>query len=187
MKNCGFNPENQGNILEIVQSVPTSLSRYLKEYEQFLLSERVRYDELEDFGIKGARGKITGYGCDVPKTLEADSYFAYNSPKVPYVRHGYSIPSIHDIDTIIAMNDFSTEMFQQLDVISRNFFKNQYDEYVKLYIGTVIDLTDGSQFVETGKTFALASLLNYRHSDKIKLLQDTVDNKSKQLLLITNK
>lgn len=72
----GFNPENYRNILEIIQSVPNSVSKYLKNYPQFLLSEKVDYSELISHQLKGANGYIDKNGrIIVPKTEEGDKYF----------------------------------------------------------------------------------------------------------------
>lgn len=58
----GFNPNNYSNNLELIQSVPNSISQYLKDYKHFLLSENVRYEDLETYGIKGAHGYIDKNG-----------------------------------------------------------------------------------------------------------------------------
>lgn len=63
-------------MLELNNSVPESLSKYLRDFSQFLLSEKVEYCELDEYGIKGASGHLTFQsGIFIPKSLEADSYF----------------------------------------------------------------------------------------------------------------
>ena len=54
----GFNPNNYERILELLQSAPLSLSRNLKEYNPYLLSRKVLYSELDDYGIDGAYGYL---------------------------------------------------------------------------------------------------------------------------------
>lgn len=54
----GFNPDNYENILELYQGAKTSMSQYLKNYKQFLLSEKVKRKELEKLGINGANGYL---------------------------------------------------------------------------------------------------------------------------------
>ncbi len=96
-----FNPDNYKGILELGQSVPSSISQFLTEYKQYLLSKKVDYDRLEEFGIEGANGYLEYNGICVPKSLKNDNYFIDNAPKVPYARHGYNIPSINEFDSIV--------------------------------------------------------------------------------------
>ena len=49
----GFQSQNYKNILELIQSVPNSISKYLKDYRQFLLAEKIDYSELVSYKIKG--------------------------------------------------------------------------------------------------------------------------------------
>ena len=71
IRSNGFNPENYYQTLELVQSVPNSMSQYLREYKQFLLSRKVTYSELEEYDIKGALGYLEADATiTVPKTLE---------------------------------------------------------------------------------------------------------------------
>ena len=49
-----FRPYYSDGLLELGQSAYNSLSRYLNEYNQYLLSEKVNYDELNELNINGA-------------------------------------------------------------------------------------------------------------------------------------
>ena len=66
----GFSPRSYHNILELNQTVNNSLSKYLKEYKQFLLSTKVNYQELLEHNIKGARGYLDrNDGIVIPKSI----------------------------------------------------------------------------------------------------------------------
>ncbi len=82
----GFDPNNYENILELYQGAKTSISQYLKDYRQFLLSERVKRKELEKIGIKGACGYL-------------DSGIVTLNNKE---NEGIIVPSIDDFDVIIS-------------------------------------------------------------------------------------
>ena len=82
-----FNPNNYEGILELGQSVPNSLSKYLRDFNQYLLSKKVVYEELDSLGLNGAYGYLE-QGIFVPKSLENDKHFIEDAPKVPYIRHG---------------------------------------------------------------------------------------------------
>ena len=77
----GFNPNNYERILELLQSAPLSLSKNLKEYNPYLLSKKVLYSELDDYGIDGAYGYLENSEIVVPKTIENDNRFLYRSVK----------------------------------------------------------------------------------------------------------
>lgn len=101
MMSEGFNPNNYKGVLELLQSAPNSISRYLTDYNQYLLSKEVVYSELEKYGIDGAYGYLTGSKIYVPKTFGNDIHFLYNAPKVPYIRHDYGYPCLDEFGTTI--------------------------------------------------------------------------------------
>ena len=49
----GFNPSNYMTIWELVQSAKGSMSQFLREYNQYLLSRKVNYNDLDALGING--------------------------------------------------------------------------------------------------------------------------------------
>ena len=53
-----FNPSNYEGILELGQSAPNSLSRCLRDFNQYLLSKKVIYEELDSLGLNGAYGYL---------------------------------------------------------------------------------------------------------------------------------
>ena len=64
-----FRPYYSDGLLELGQSAYNSLSRYLNEYNQYLLSEKVNYDELNELNINGAFGYLDSCGICVPKSF----------------------------------------------------------------------------------------------------------------------
>lgn len=139
-----FNPALFNGILELGQSAPDSLSQFLKEYRQYLLSKKVNYDELSKLGIDGANGYLTESGILVPKSFYNDSHFITNAPKVPYIRHGYSYPSIDKFDSIICKDiseDLPNVLYHNKDLFigycdnlddelesKRSFYKSLYNK-----------------------------------------------------------
>ncbi len=90
----GFSPQYNPRVLELGKYVSESISVHLKDHEtQFLLSEKVREDELLYFEMNGA----TGY-------LEADCEFA--------VKNGMKLftPTIDLFDTVICEGDASDKI-----------------------------------------------------------------------------
>lgn len=131
----GFNPERYDQILELNQGVIGSLSILLKNYRQFLLSTKVKYSELHEFGIYGANGYVSQDGIFVPKSLEADEhFFGGYLPKVPYIRHWYEYPKMDDdfceYDVTVS-NGFSQE--DRFDLV----MKSDMD----LFLGDVLDMS----------------------------------------------
>lgn len=55
----GYDPYKYENTLELIQSASNSMSKYLKNCKQFLLSHQVSYQDLESYQIKGANGYLS--------------------------------------------------------------------------------------------------------------------------------
>lgn len=66
MKDNGFNEHNYQTILEIMSSANESLSQYLPLNNQFLLSKKVKDDELYDLGLCGSYGYLGENGIVIP-------------------------------------------------------------------------------------------------------------------------
>lgn len=95
MESQGFRQNHYEQILELNQDVLGSVSLLLNNYQQFLLSSKVTYDDLHRANIMGAYGYVEENGLFVPKTIEADAhFFGGYLPKVPYKRHWYEYPKI---------------------------------------------------------------------------------------------
>ena len=54
----GFYPDNYSGILELVQSADGSMSQFLRGYKQYLLSNKVDYERLDDLFIDGDIGYL---------------------------------------------------------------------------------------------------------------------------------
>lgn len=174
IRSNGFNPENYHQTLELIQSVPNSMSQYLREYKQFLLSRRVNYSELVEYDIKGALGYLEyDFTITVPKTLEADDYFRYHRAKLPYTPHGYIYPAISEFDTgIVFMDDFSHYEVSEIFKLScAKFFPN-------MFIGFVTDKNDKKL------GFKEKSLLRLSNTFYYSMVHDTDSEKGKEYYLI---
>lgn len=175
-----FNPNNYGRILELGQSVPNSMSIFLKNYRQYLLSSDVQYHELDEYGIDGAFGYIKQNEIFVPKSLENDEHFIYNAPKSLFPRHGYDYPTINKFDSIIC-EGLNANL---LDIVGLNQDK---------FFGVCIDLIDNKNanreqlHRRIQQLSAIGTLLNFMNSgsrDKFEISHDIVSEKSKELYLI---
>lgn len=83
IKSYGFDPSKYNNILELYQSPKASMSQYLKDYKQFLLSDKTNEKELDNIGINGAYG-----------------YIDMNTIVIP--NSEIKVPSLTDFDVIIS-------------------------------------------------------------------------------------
>ena len=131
----GFSPKY--NILELNQTVNNSLSKYLKDYKQFLLSTKVDYQELLDNNIKGARGYLDrNEGIVIPKSIMGDDYFKTINPEVLNGSRGrYNGPDINSFYYVISNGYYSND--QLLDLI--NTFKYQvYERFFGLVLDSIM-------------------------------------------------
>lgn len=184
----GFNPENYKNILEIIQSVPNSLSKYLKYYPQFLLSEKVDYSELISHQIKGANGYIDKKGgIVVPKTEEGDKYFKdlalqlklYCQKKIPYY-----YPIISEFDSLIAYYDLNKEQQISIDQIVNATIPPIEDKY----IGFIADTKNQEQITKNLEIFSiLLEVIKSNSRQDYTMIHDTVSSQEKELYLIKRK
>lgn len=170
----GFNPENYNQILELVQSAPNSMSQYLKEYKQFLLSEKVKYSELDEYGIKGAKGYLETYGTiRVYKTLEADNYFQFYGARSLYGKHGYNYPDISEFDTgVVFMDEFSRD--EVSEIIKLSCTKN----FPNMFIGFVSDKNDKALSFKENSLKRLSDIFSYH------MVHDTDTEKDKEFYLM---
>lgn len=169
-----FKPENCEGILELGSSAKNSFSKFLAlYYNQYLLSEKVNYDELEELGIKGAYGSLNPSGIYVPKSFYNDDHFIHNAPKAPYIRHGYDVPTIDQFDTIIC-----SDISDDLEHI-RNFTHN-------IYVGYCVDLSDLDE-LKNCRTFFNNLLTIYNlYNKNVIMLRDTDTKNEKEYCLIKN-
>lgn len=130
LKDNGLTPDNYKNVLELGQSVPESISRYLMDEDcnQYLLSEKVYYTELLEYKIKGARGWLNNNNMFIPKSIMADEYFNYNNLSIrENIFDDYDIPSINSFDVIVCMG-ISNDMSQTIYLNQDKYFGLCYDK-----------------------------------------------------------
>lgn len=178
-----FQPEYYSNILELIQSVPNSLSQYLTNYNQFLLSEQVVYVDLENYKISGAHGYIDkNEGIVVPKSIEADTYFRDHQNKVPYKQiPRYIYPMITDFDSIISYYDWTGvkdrkllgQITSSMYFLTQNhytgFILNKDDEILKEKLDIISNMLEG---------------INKSSSQEHILVHDTISSINKEFYLI---
>lgn len=174
----GFNPDNYHNILELFQPARGSMSQFLRQYKQYLLSRQVNYDELDEVGINGAYGYLDSNGIIVPKTLENDRRF-FPPVKSLYTKHSYGTPSIHDFSVIIAKEVITSNL------ILNDYIGSAFNFPIDKYLGFCMNDTDENLAAALEKHKALVNWINYQSSDKYTFEHDTL--KGKHLCLIRKK
>ena len=178
-----FQPENYANILELIQSVPNSLSQYLTKYKQFLLSEQVSYVDLENSKIHGACGYIDkSEGIVVPKSIEADVYFRNQQGKVPDKQiPRYIYPTITEFDSIISYYDWTaiTDTKSLKQITSSLYFPFQ-----NYYVGFILNKDDENFREKANMVFNILKAVNMSSSQEHTLTHDTVSNINKDFYLI---
>lgn len=164
MQENGFIKEEY-HVLELLQSVPNSISLYLKDDSQFLLSEKVSPADLEYFHVKGAKGSLD----------------AKEGIKIPEPIQDGLIPSISNFDTLVANCDFSTyQKTQLLTAISLYPMKNNY-------LGFVSECGDAKLREKIEYWFQLLELINVNSSNEHIFVHDTFHKEGKELYLIRKK
>lgn len=179
----GFNPNYYQRILELLQSAPLSLSKDLKKYNPYLLSKKVNYQELEDYGIDGAYGYLEDSKILVPKTFYNDNHFLHQPIKSLYNRYSYSIPSTEDFDTVVFFEDFSEDNLsnETESKIIFNAVENSLN-FKNLYFGFITKMNyPQMDYVD--------QIIKHKidQTDNYKLSYETVNEENKKLYLIKKK
>jgi len=174
----GFNPNNYRKILELLQSAPNSISKYLTDNNQYLLSKNVVYSELEEYQIEGANGYLIKNGIFVPKSLENDMHFLHNASIVPYQRQSYNYPTIDEFDSII----FSQSMITPNTLYAlANSANLNHDKYFGFVINNDEKKEDKKGLINGCFEIISAYDNNYR------LTHETVSEENKEVYLIKKK
>lgn len=168
----GFNPNNYERILELLQSAPLSLSKNLKEYNPYLLSKKVVYSELDDYGIDGAYGYLENSEIVVPKTIENDNRFLYSPEK-----NSYGTPSIDEFGAVIFLQDSLEENSDKI----YNAVKNSIN-FKNLYFGFITEMYPKVDYGDQRLVYAFHQLMN--QLDRYKLSYETISEENKKLYLI---
>lgn len=170
----GFNPSNYMTIWELVQSAKGSMSQFLREYNQYLLSRKVNYNDLDALGINGAYGYFHEDGICIPKTTENDNRFLHTPVKRLYTPHSYSYPNIEEFDAIIA-NGTSVYM--------KNVANFEQDKY----LGFCMDENDENLGISLERYERLLDLINRQSRSEYVFEHDKISSKGKELCLIRKK
>lgn len=177
LESNGINVGNYRQILELNQGVLGSVSLFLENYKQFLLSEDLNYGQLHAFDLNGGKGNLTEEGIFIPKSLESDEHFLYGGymPKVPYTRHSYEYPKLTDsyseYDMVISKGLSS---YDNLNLI----FKLGLD----FVLGDTLDRNSPKYKEKRKLLIRLLELYNERTSNQGKMIFDTLGDKEYILL-----
>lgn len=178
----GFDYQNCKKILELIQSVPNSMSRYLKDYNQFLLSQQVSYSDLATYGVAGACGYldkdngILAYNC----TLDDEDFRDYLETVSDKQAPKYVYPDITEFDSVIAYLDWTS--FEDVSLLKQIVATIKY-QIPKKYVGFIAD-KDEAIYEKVGVFSRILEAINLKSSDEYMLVHDTVSSKNKELYLI---
>lgn len=180
IESYGFNPNNYEQILELNQDVNGSISLFLKEYNQFLLSMKINTSLLHEYGISGAVGYVKTDGISIARTKEMEEYFKgeYIS-NLPYKRY--------KIFCTLLRNFFTENNV----VISRGISKNDnyrtiLDSNVDLFLGDVFELDKEKDSFKREELLKKLNLFS-KDRDDLEIHSDTDLNHNKEFVLLSRK
>jgi len=176
----GFNPNNSERVLELLQSAPLSLSKNLTEYNPYLLSDKVVYSELDEYGIDGAYGYLENSEIMVPKSIYNDNHFLYSPEKILYSKHSYDVPTIDEFETVIFFEDSLEEKTNEI----YNAIKNSLN-FKDLYFGFITEMYPQIDYGDQRLVYVFHQLMN--QSDGYKLSYETISEENRKLYLIKKK
>lgn len=178
----GFNPNNYEKILELLQSVPNSLSKELVGYgNPYLLSKKVLYHELDGYGLEGANGYLEDNEILVPKTILNDNRFLYTTTKRLFTKYCYGTPSIDEFGTVIFCHNggvLDSDVFsaiQNSSLVEDKFFGFIMEKDAKRKKSDFMLL---KEYVRK---------INLNSSKEYELAHETISEENKELFLIKNK
>lgn len=176
----GFNPNNSQRILELLQSAPLSLSKDLTEYNPYLLSNKVVYSELDEYGIDGAYGYLEDSEILVPKSIYNDNRFLHTPVRRLYPKHSYGTPTIYEFGTVIFLEDTLEGKTNEI----YNAIKNSLN-FKDLYFGFITEMYPQVDYGDQRLVYVFHQLMN--QSDGYKLSYETISEENKKLYLIKKK
>lgn len=174
IKSHGFDPNNYSYILELFQSPRASISQYLRKYKQFLLSNYVNYNELNELQIRGGCGYFTPTEIVIPKTLKNDDIFLHNKTLSHNHKINYNVPELNDFDVIIG----------------NGMTKNIMDLYrysQDIYIGCCVDTSIKGQKEILSIYKKIFSVYQLKSNNQYVFEHDTLKDEGKELCLIKKK
>lgn len=176
----GFNPNNYERMLELLQSAPLSLSKNLTEYNPYLLSKKVVYSELDEYGIDGAYGYLEDSEIMVPKSIYNDDRFLYSPVRRLYPKHSYGVPTIDEFGTVIFFEDSLEGKTNEI----YNAIKNSLN-FKNLYFGFITEMYPQIDHGDQRLVYVFHQLMN--QSGSYKLSYETISEENKKLYLIKKK
>lgn len=169
----GFNPNNYENIIEVNGKGDQSISQFLKEYNQFLISKKTIDNDLRKLNIKGANGYINKLGIVIQD--DNKDKLLYNPSRGIHQVHLKGYPVITDNDVIIANGI--------------NMYMNNLKDYRQdKYLGFCMDI-DNPELETTYYRFRdLQIILNSNSNNEEYVLEhDSLSQKGKAMLLLRKK
>ena len=166
----GYNPNNLS--LELSSSVPRSITNLTGR--GFLLSKKVKCDDIAEANIKGAYGYFDEAGIFIPKTIGNDSIFysKYRNKVLAYLP-GYKVPLLGSFDSIISSS------------ISDDLYKTAKFDIDK-YFGFCLEQSKSSK--RAYKYYEqLLRYMNLVTDNAYTIEHDTIQEKGKELCLIKKK
>ncbi len=181
----GFNPNNCKRILEIGASAQNSVSQFLKYYQQFLLSLKVRESDLFKVGIKGAVGHLKKGEIFMPLVPVSDehieNYFckSFDKDKYPQICDRDKYPTIKQFDVVIS-DGYSPDSIQLQDLEQ------------EIYIGSCRDIENISEETPTITPHyvnfeVLYDIMNRKYNNNFTFLHDIDFSINKEYCLIKQK
>lgn len=170
----GFDPVYFPNVLELFQSVKGSMSQFLKDYNQYLLSQKVVYKELDEFNLNGAYGNFESGNIRIPKTLENSDRILYRPFKTLYKNGSYKDPDINDFDMIIGNG------------ISHNLISLKDTNKDRL-LGICMDSNTKNKKEILGSYKLLKDIINSQGGKEYVYEKDTIASKQKTLCIVRPK
>lgn len=181
----GFDPNNCENILEIGASAQSSVSQFLKYYNQFLLSLKVRETDLFKAGIKGAVGHLKKGDIFIPLVPISDehieSYFckSFNKDKYPQICDRDKYPTIKQFDVVMS-DGYSLDSIELQDLEQ------------EIYIGSCRDIepiSEGRPMITPHYVNfeVLYDIMNRKYNDNFVFLHDVASSINKEYCLIKKK
>ena len=175
----GFNPNNSERVLELLQSAPLSLSKNLTEYNPYLLSDKVVYSELDEYGIDGAYGYLENSEIMVPKSIYNDNRFLHSVQRL-HPKHSYGVPTIDEFGTVIFFEDSVEEKTNEI----YNAIKNSLN-FKNLYFGFITEMYPQIDYRDQRLVYVFHQLMN--QLDDYKLSYETISEENRKLYLIKKK
>ena len=167
LRTNGFNPNNYEGVLELLQPAKYSFSKYLIYFKHFLLSEKVRYDDLYIYGVNGGKGYINENGI---KLIE--------NPNIK-LNQNNNKPSINEFGSIICYHE---EFDMEIKRIC-NMFKYPQDKF----FGFIADKKDETLKTKLSIYKNLLKCISSCENKEYEIIHDSIISYDKEFYLVKRK